>query len=516
MFENERDFRKLVGGLKIDAEPNPAHRERLRRQMLQTFEEAAKSAPPQARRLPPTRVAAPHTLIWRLAAAAVVVVSAAAVFYHLSSPTDAVAAEIAQTKLAMAKMDWMHVVTTKGEGVEHRWYDLASDKLFLTTAQGSVWCWDNGPAQKQFVYNPKIKTLTIDDLPRKGFYGSGSVFAMLDAVVARRRDEGATVERRTETFQGREVRVYRVTSPSAGAMSYQRGGVEMPVARIAEAFIVDPKTKLMLGGHIEYLGSQGEVIARESLEIDYPQSGPANIYALGVPAGARVVDRTRQPIGTPGDVPLPVPTPAPAGGVRLVPLEITLPKPMFAGMPRNRRVPNLEPARRVPRPAFLAPPGTVNVALGKPVSSSDPEPVIGSPDLITDGDKEAAEGSFLELGPSPQHVTIDLQERCEIYAILVWHYHRWPRVYFDVVVQLSDDRAFKTGVRTVFNNDLDNSLGFGAGTDPHYTETYEGKLIDLLSQGSPKARYLRLYSNGNTHDELNHYLEVEVYGRPLD
>ena len=40
MTENEHDFRKLVAGLKIDAEPDPAHRERLRRQMLQTFEAA--------------------------------------------------------------------------------------------------------------------------------------------------------------------------------------------------------------------------------------------------------------------------------------------------------------------------------------------------------------------------------------------------------------------------------------------------------------------------------------------
>jgi len=26
------------------------------------------------------------------------------------------------------------------------------------------------------------------------------------------------------------------------------------------------------------------------------------------------------------------------------------------------------------------------------------------------------------------------------------------------------------------------------------------------------ARYVRLYSNGNTSDELNHYCEVEVHG----
>jgi hypothetical protein len=67
-------------------------------------------------------------------------------------------------------------------------------------------------------------------------------------------------------------------------------------------------------------------------------------------------------------------------------------------------------------------------------------------------------------------------------------------------------------VQTVFNNDRDNSLGLGAGANLHYTETNEGKLID--SQGV-QGRYVRLYSNGNTSDDLNHYIEVEVYGRPV-
>ena len=207
---------------------------------------------------------------------------------------------------------------------------------------------------------------------------------------------------------------------------------------------------------------------------------------------------------------MPIPTPAPTSSEKLVPLEIKLPRPQFVGTPQDTRTPYLEQPRGRPRPPFLAPPGTTNVALGKPVTSSDRDPLYGSLDMVTDGDKEADDGSFIELGPKPQYVTIDLGERCDIYAILVWHYHKLPRVYFDVVAQISDDKSFRTGVTTVFNNDRDNSLGLGAGTDLHYTETNEGKLID--SKGV-QGRYVRLYSNGNTSDDLNHYIEVEVYGR---
>jgi hypothetical protein len=151
-----------------------------------------------------------------------------------------------------------------------------------------------------------------------------------------------------------------------------------------------------------------------------------------------------------------------------------------------------------------------NVAKGKKVTSSDPEPVIGDLDLITDGDKSGSDGSFVELGPGKQQVTIDLGNNYDIYAILFWHFHRTPRVYFDVAVQVSENAAFTKNVRTLFNNDQSNALGLGAGKDLNYVETAEGKLVD--AKGS-RARYVRLYSKGNNANDLNHYVEVEVFGR---
>ncbi|MCB0260329.1 MAG: hypothetical protein KDE62_11525, partial [Calditrichaeota bacterium] len=138
-------------------------------------------------------------------------------------------------------------------------------------------------------------------------------------------------------------------------------------------------------------------------------------------------------------------------------------------------------------------------------------PVIGEVEMITDGDKDAAEGSYVELGPFLQHVTIDLGQKSDIYAIVVWHFHKQPRVYFDVIVQVADDADFITNVHTLFNNDHDNSAGLGVGKDKHYVETSEGRLIDAKGV---QARYVRLYSNGNTGNDLNHYIEVEVHGKP--
>ncbi len=193
-------------------------------------------------------------------------------------------------------------------------------------------------------------------------------------------------------------------------------------------------------------------------------------------------------------------------------LELQLPKPMFLGTPKNLKSANLEAPRKAQyRPPFYVPAGVTNVARGKKVTGSDAEAIIGELKMLTDGDKAGEEGSYVELAPGRQYVQIDLGATYALYAVVVWHFHNQPRVYRDVIVQCSHDPDFKENVRTIFNNDYDNSAGLGAGKDKEYIETYEGRLID--PKGA-KGRYLRLYSNGSTAGDMNHYVEIEAYGLP--
>jgi hypothetical protein len=198
----------------------------------------------------------------------------------------------------------------------------------------------------------------------------------------------------------------------------------------------------------------------------------------------------------------------------LAPLLIDLPRPVPQPTPKP-----LPPNVRVkiphdqwrPRKPFLAPKGCVNAARGRRVSASDNEPVIGELTMITDGDKAGCDGSYVELGPGVQWVQIDLGSPLAIHAILLWHEHRQPLVYHDVIIQVSDDKDFIENVRTIFNNDHDNSAGLGIGEDWGYFECYEGQLFEAKAV---RARYVRLYSNGSTGDDLNRYTEVEVYAIP--
>lgn len=208
--------------------------------------------------------------------------------------------------------------------------------------------------------------------------------------------------------------------------------------------------------------------------------------------------------------PATLPASRPADRVRL---EVQLPKIGFDGEWMRfdrwkRQNPKAEDCALTLAP-FLLPKGAVNLALHKPVTSSDNDPHIGALDQITDGDKEGGEGSYVEIGPGLQWIQIDLGRPCTLYAVLVWHNAAWPGLHKDVIVQLSDDPRFREGVRTIFNNDSDNSSKLGRGTDREFFEAIGTKVIDAKGI---VARYVRLYSNGRMQHDCSTYVEVEVHG----
>ncbi|WOO40191.1 hypothetical protein [Rubellicoccus peritrichatus] len=202
--------------------------------------------------------------------------------------------------------------------------------------------------------------------------------------------------------------------------------------------------------------------------------------------------------------------PASSSGSGTMVLKTEIPPEQIEGTPMPVKIPNLEAAPGT-TPTINVPEGTVLLSKGKPVTGSDDFPIVGELAYITDGDKLAGEGYFVELMDGLQWVQIDLGQPSTIYAIWLWHYHSQRRAYNDVIVQISNDAEFKSDVTTLFNNDYDNSGGMGQGSDKPYVESRYGKLISV---DGVKGQYVRLYSAGNTSNDMNHYIEVEVFGKP--
>lgn len=195
----------------------------------------------------------------------------------------------------------------------------------------------------------------------------------------------------------------------------------------------------------------------------------------------------------------------------LAPLPVQFPAPTLRGTPSDLPSgPHVEPPPEKPAPPFMAPPGVINVAAGKKVTASG-RAFTGSLAQLTDGKKEPEDDQVVELRRGKQWVQVDLGEPAKIHAIVIWHDHRFLQLFRDVIVQVADDPDFTQNVRTIYNNDRDNSAGLGIGTDKEYFETYQGRTFDAKGV---VARFVRSYTAGSSLSALNVHQEIEVYGLP--
>ena len=133
----------------------------------------------------------------------------------------------------------------------------------------------------------------------------------------------------------------------------------------------------------------------------------------------------------------------------------------------------------------------------------------GNDQRFFDGVIDSASPNYIDVGNGSKFIVIDLGGPAMVDGLNVWRYHNDVRQYRDVVYQLSTTSNFSADVTTVFNNDSNNSTQQGAGSDPEYLELPSGKPVYFPPV---RARYLRLWSRGNTVNNNNHYTEVEVYG----
>ncbi|RYD38588.1 MAG: hypothetical protein EOP86_00350 [Verrucomicrobiaceae bacterium] len=240
---------------------------------------------------------------------------------------------------------------------------------------------------------------------------------------------------------------------------------------------------------------------------------PAPAPAPAAPAAAEAAPAAPEPAAPePAAAAAPTTTvaaPAAAPAGPLITIKPVMPTMLFQGtpLPASNRPPNLDISQK-PVMEVQVPEGVTLLSKDKPVTSDDKDP-IGELSLVTDGDKQGDDGYYVELKLGKTWVQVDLGESKEVWLVWLWHFHKQGVIYRDVIVQVSDDPEFKTST-TVFNNDYDNSAGFGVGKDQSYIETNNGRPVPVPGV---KGRYVRFYSNGRDLDDTNQYIEVEVYGK---
>ena len=219
--------------------------------------------------------------IWRrglrLAVAAVIACGLMLLAAHLLPPGTS-SVTLAEVVESMRRASWIHVVQTTEADEGHRyeyWECFRTGTLARKTPDGKITYADHGE-NVMYAYNPRSNRITVsfttDNYMVRPLWNP---LAALSEAVRRTEAAGAEVSRRDEVDNGVRVERIQVDYPS-------------DVGYIRSTYVRDIERNRLL--------RQETIVCNDGRErayataFDYPEQGPENIYALGVPHDAGVVD----------------------------------------------------------------------------------------------------------------------------------------------------------------------------------------------------------------------------------
>lgn len=297
MFRNEADFEKTVTRLNIDSKPNPAHRESLRREMLSAFGKNERQPHQQMTPLGVLRRTIMKSPISKIAAA-VIIIAVLIGINQFGGSVDIATIAFADITEAMQKVTWMRVLPDENIGNQalsgEYWYSHKNKIRATKDTDGSVEYFDLA-AQKKYVYKPKTDTVTIStffsDDDSDIMSRSETPFGAAETLVETLEKLGADVEVEKGKYNGTDVYIQSMTSTVENTLPFS----------VVKLF-VDQQTHLLLRMemHLKKAIETADGLHEKPPEMpdrivscfEYPENGPKDIYALGVPKTARIVDNT--------------------------------------------------------------------------------------------------------------------------------------------------------------------------------------------------------------------------------
>lgn len=214
--------------------------------------------------------------ITRSAAAAIIIFVGLLLLSYFTGSTNIVPAAFAQVVEAVKKESWMHSTTTFSKpeetGVWERWISFESQVEIDIKSDGKV-IFDDYPKQKTYVYNPSTEVITV----RTSLYdtvanGASGPLELFEKLIQIQVDKGAEIDHKKT--KGTEI--YKI-------MTHVDKGVEVVELK------VDLETYLPVALEVRLRGHDGQLLYSVSVNFDYPESGPKNIYEVGVPKSAKII-----------------------------------------------------------------------------------------------------------------------------------------------------------------------------------------------------------------------------------
>ncbi|MBN2128450.1 MAG: hypothetical protein JW741_03100 [Sedimentisphaerales bacterium] len=254
-----------------------------------------------ARRKPWQRLAASR---WAQGLSAVAACLVVALGVHWFSDTEVNAAVLLSKVAAnLNKARWVKNVTrsylpgqTEPASVDEQWMDLEGRKVYSIYNETYIHLMDY--AQMHWsVYNPESREMVIQKLSGE-WAGPGT---QLSEYVKKLREEGLQVTQSQEVRNGVAMTVIAfdevLTSmnPDPNQFRSKMSISGKSVKTIRTRFVVDPATCQLGEGQISYFDAADALIVTRKMECRPLETGPADIYELGVPRDVTIINKLPDP-----------------------------------------------------------------------------------------------------------------------------------------------------------------------------------------------------------------------------
>jgi hypothetical protein len=231
--------------------------------------------------------------ITKFAAAAVIVVTVLISINPFNGSLNGTTAAYAKVKEAVRNVPWMHISysgyildemgnkkSEEGELDTEIWYSFKS-QVVIQKYHGGLIKYYNYTKQEVHTYNPDSKRIVITALSGKKFpLEAATPWSWLERNIQRMTSFGGEVTRKKGQYNGQDVEVYEIVSAD-------RPGI----ASIQCKVFVDRATSLPIAEERKYINTNiGKPQRIEKGAFDYPEQGPKDIYAIGLPSDTPTIN----------------------------------------------------------------------------------------------------------------------------------------------------------------------------------------------------------------------------------
>lgn len=227
--------------------------------------------------------------------AAVLAIATMAFLFFLE-PQPAAAELLAQVARAMDKLAWAKIVTESfAPGREEpvstdvQWTDATNRRVYAIYDRKYIHLMDY--ARRQWsVYRPETNDMVVEPLAGEWVSPSGAI----QTYVRKLRDEGIEVTQSEQMHENRAAVVLEFTE----SLNYVQGNGPVTnmmmngrhVKTLRHKLIIDKQDHLLGAAEITYLDPNDAVIVTQRSTSEPVETGPADIYELGVPRSATIIN----------------------------------------------------------------------------------------------------------------------------------------------------------------------------------------------------------------------------------